>query len=297
MPEDAPLPGPWGVHPLAEDEERTVDVGPLRLHLRRTNDEIWLAHEAVGRDGEASIAAEALTGNGARGRGRSSGSSGGIGGEGGSEEGEGDGIEWSRWAVPSTGDAIRLTPAFPDRPVVVEPDGPFHLTRRARVRVYVRVPLHVQIGVGAATEPAFARIPTVTLSDTWFGDFQEGELCYFLPTTARREIGREHFAPHLAACPLELSNRADEELKVEKLALRVAHLSLFSREDELWSDQAQVGYRGADLGSDLRMSGKAPAEAPDARLVVSPEVPAATGFRARTFARRIVQIPGFGSGG
>lgn len=297
MAEAAPLPGPWGHHPLAEDEERTVDVGPLRLHLRRTKDEIWLAHEALGRDGEASIVAEALTRGGGRERSPSSRSGGGIGDERESERGEDGEIEWSRWAVPSPSDPIRLMPAFPDRPVVVEPDGPFHLARRARVRVYVRVPLHVRIGTGGAAEPAFARIPTVTLSDTWFGDFQEGELCYFLPTTARREIGHEHFAPHLAACPLELSNRADEELKVEKLALRVAHLSLFSREGDFWSDQAEVGYRGADLGSDLRMSGKPPAEAPEARLVVPPEVPAETGFRARTFARRIVQLPGFGSGG
>lgn len=305
-PDEPSLPPPWGEHSLPDDGERSIDVGPLRLRVRRADSEIWLARAAGEGTGDAAtipeIRAPAREPERTRGRGKAAGRGSaperppGSGGAGGPVDGDGEETEWSRWAVPSDGETIRLLPAFPDRPVVVEPERPFHLTRGSRVRVYVRVPLHVRIQTGGPAPVTFARIPTVTLSDTWFGDFQEGELCYFLPTTARREILHEHFAPHLAACPLRLANGAEEDLKVEKLALRVAHLSLFARDEELWADESVVRYRGAELGSDLRTSGEAPPEVPEARRVAAPEVPAEKGLRARTFAR-IAQFPGFGTGG
>lgn len=269
---DGSLSPPWGRYEIQPGDDRTVRLGPLELRLKRVGEEVWIARrwteEPLGGEVEE-------TGTGAVA----------------SDEVE---PEWSRWAVPQGTGGLRLEPVFPDRPLVVEPEQTFHLVRGARVRVYVRVPLWVSIELPDPSEVSLVEIPTHILSDTWFGDFAEGELAYALPTSARREVTPEIFAPHRAICPLMLGNDAVDQLEVKKLCLRVAHLSVFARGGELWSDETRVRYQGEDEESQIRISGRVPSEAPDAVRIKPPRVPLARGFRARTFAR-LADLSGFGA--
>lgn len=251
---------PWGRHDLEVGGERGVRLGPLELRMQRTEQEIWLSQrwsedELQGEDAES---------------------------------------DWSRWAVPEGTTGVHLEPVFPNRALVVEPEQTFHLVRGARVRIYVRVPLWVSVGLPSPSKVELIEIPTHILSDTWFGDFTEGELAYALPTSARRQVSPDIFEPHLAVCPLSLGNDAVDELEVDKLCLRVAHLSIFSRGPELWSDETRVRYQGEDEESRIRISGQVPSEASDAVRIRSPRVPLARGFRARTFAR-LADLSGFGA--
>lgn len=259
---DGSRPGPWGELDLEDGDDRLLEVGPLRMRLRRSSGELWLAHARD--DGTAP------------------------------RDLEGETVEWNRWALPGTSHRLRLRPVLPDRPLVVEPEQSFHLVRGAEIRVYVRVPVRIQLEFSGRTDIALQEIPTVVLSDTWFGDFMEGEIAYYQPTTARREMRTELFASHLVVCPLQLTNPAPQDLEVKKIALRVAHLSIFGRDAELWADETRVEYRGEDVGSDLQMAGRAPVEARDATLLTPPRTPVGRGLRARTFAR-LRSLPGFGS--
>ena len=107
------LSAPWGHHDLEVGGERAVRLGPLELRMKRTDQEIWLTQHRI--EDEAGPA-------------------------------EAD-PDWSRWAIPEGTTGVRLEPVFPDRALVVEPEQAFHLVRGARVRVYVRVPLWVSVGL------------------------------------------------------------------------------------------------------------------------------------------------------
>lgn len=256
--------GPWGEHALEPGKTLSLELGPLVLRARSTGDEVRLAHVPGGRRRP-----------GRRGR------------------RGGGGEEWIRWPVEEAR-GILLTPAFPPRPVVAEPELSFRLLPRAGARIFVRVPLWVRVAVLAEDERTLSEFPSVVLSDTWWGGLTEGEPCYWLETTARRSVPPEAFRPHLAVCPLELSNLSDEELPVEKIVLRVDHLSLFGDDGRLWADETRVRYRGADEPSEIRVSGGRPAEAPGASLVAGPRWPSPhRGFRALTVAR-LRSIPGLG---
>lgn len=285
----------WSERSLTgEFGERDFSVGPLRLRLRRTGDEIWLAHARErdsllpGRRPEPPARTPAGTG--------------------GEEEDGGAGPpspeapeapaapeteEWTRWAVPDGSAVLRLSPAFPDRPLVVEPEQAFHLLRGARARIYIRVPLWVRVELLGRHETVLTEVPTTLLSDTWFGDPTEGELAYFLPTSARRTISPELFEAHRVICPLHLSNPSGDDLLVQKIALRVAHLSLYRSAEELWSGETRVQYQGDAVGSTLRMAGGPPQEAPDAERLAEPRTPLDRSLTARTFAR-LKHMPGFG---
>lgn len=262
-PGDRALSAPWGGHAIPSGETLTIELGPLALWVRAAADEIWLAH-APGHGSRAGPEPA---------------------GEPPAEEG------WIRWPVPPETDRISLSPLFPSRPVVAEPELSFRLIPGSEARVFVRVPLWVRVQAAGAEERPLTEIPTVVLSDTWWGSFTEGELCYWLATTARRQVPPEVFAPHLAVCPVHLSNRSGEELEVERLALRVAHLSVFGDEGRFWADETRVRYRGEDHGSEIEVAGRPPGEAPSAVRVTGPRSPVPRGFRARTFAR-LKELPG-----
>jgi len=256
----ANLAPPWGRHTLPEIGEKSLRIGPRRLRMIFRDSEIRIAVEDDFRTALPDAA-------------------------------------WTRWATPGGEREIMLQPVFPDRAVVLEPEQPFHLLPRASARIYVRVPLWIRIQLPLAASPTATLLleetPTVSLSDTWWGGMAEGELAYWLTTTARREMRPELFQPHLAVCPLLVTNGANADLRVEKLSLRVAHLSLFAREGELWSDECRVSWQGEGEESRVAVGGQPPAEAPDAVAVTAPRAPVQRGLRARTFGR-LATLSGLG---
>ncbi len=205
-------------------------------------------------------------------------------------------VEWARWAVPPGGEgSVFLRPALPDRSVVLQPEVPFSLLPRAEARIFVRIPLWVRVEMAGGDRTLLHEVPSVELSDTWWGGFLDGELCYWLHTHARREMRQELLVPHLAVCPLLLLNRSGSDLRVEKLAFRVSHLSLFLHDGGFWADESVVRYEGEAEGSQVEITGRAPEEAKGAPRVAEPRIPVVRSFSARTF-QRLRGLPGLGGG-
>jgi len=264
-PSDTSAPGlfTWGRYRIPQGDPLRIQLGFLSVLVRKEGDELWVSHEIAPEDAP-DLADRPL------------------------------GEEWSRWGASERSDEIEILPAFPDRPLVLQPEEPFHLLPGARARIFVRVPLWVRVTVPGANGATLMEIPTLTLSDTWWGTPQEGELCYWLHIMARREAPPSVFRPDRIICPLNLVNKARDELPVEKTLLRVDHLSVFRGSNTLWSDEIRVGYKGEDEGSEIEMGGRTPPEAPGAPRLTPPRTPLAKGFSARTFAR-LKAFPGFGT--
>lgn len=247
----------WGERaPPRSDAQERVDVGPLTLWLRSVHNEIWVAHRHQGERGEA-------------------------------PDEQPDDVDWSRWALVDRPHRLRLRPVFPDRPLVVKPEHPFTLLRRAEARLYVRIPVWVCLEVveeGRRKPTVLTEIPTEPLSDTWWGDFLDGELAYWLSTKGRRVVTPDLFRPHLVMATLQLSNRSEDDLAVEKLALRVEHLSIYLKDSRLWAEEVKVHYHGEEEGSEIHMDDEPPVEAEGA-VELSPARAQARSLRARTFAR------------
>lgn len=269
---------PWGIVPLASGEPVRRNFGPRELWIQLVQGEIRLADRVVtdlaSSGGEASPPDESRA--------------------------------WSRWALPapetrssarpdaSNADggkaplpSVVLRPALPDRPLIVQPDVPFSLLPRAEARIFIRVPLliRVEVELPNARVPTLLRtLPTLELSDTWWGGFLEGEPCSWLPTTARRLVTDDLLEPHLVICPMVLVNQSRSDLRVEKLCLRVEHLSLFADRRGFWADESRVRYHGDAEGSQIDMSGHPPEEAKSPVRISAPPAPA-RGIRAMTFSR------------
>ena len=202
-------------------------------------------------------------------------------------------ISWSRFALKKEHPLIRISPLFPDRPVVVKPETLFKLTQGIQARIYVRVPIWLKIELTTREPITLVEIPTVVLSNTWFGSFLEGELCYWISSSARREIEPDPKRNYLAICPIQMANKSEIDLSIEKLCLRVANLSLFFDGKQLWSDETKVTYKGEEATSQIEFSGKPPIEAPAAEIIAPPRSPIKKGLVAQTFSS-LKDLPGIG---
>ena len=247
----------WGGRPVpAQGELQRLDIGPLTLWLSADDGELWITHSRAPEGGEPDRSLP-------------------------------DDAQWSRWALPEGQRHLHLSPVFPDRPLVVKPEHDFTLMRRASARIYMRVPIWVRVEVmdrPGGRRALLTEIPTVTLSETWWGDVRDGEMAYWLMTRGRSKVTPDLFDAHLVISAVQLDNLSEDDLQVQKLSLRVEHLSVYEKEGWLWAEEVRVEYHGEDEGTEIHMDDNPPPEAAGA-TELSPARMQGRSFKARTFAR------------
>ncbi len=93
-------------------------------------------------------------------------------------------LTWNRYIYKSELNIIRFVPYLPDRPVVVDPESPIRILPDNSALFFVSIPSWIRIFTGTQEKIMLLEVPAEVLSNTWFGDPMEGELCYSLKTLA-----------------------------------------------------------------------------------------------------------------
>ena len=202
-------------------------------------------------------------------------------------------LEWQRWVFKQNIVKVILRPACPDRPVVVKPENRFRLAEKSDARIYIRVPIFIQIVLKEKPENVIYEVPSVTLSKTWFGDFFQGDLCYWISSRAQRFVPAEKSEPHLVICPIHLINETAQNLDVENICLRMNNLTIYDVDGQLWTDETRTVFKGSGEMSQIEVGGKPPLEAKRATIRSQPREKTHKSFTAKTFAT-LGDLPGFG---
>lgn len=223
----------WGRTTLGESNVSHWQIGPLGIWVRHRGDEWQVAADR----GLSGITACAFN-----------------------EDGDVPAdLEWRRWVVDSHLNTVQLSPAMPDRPVVVRPEYPIRLPPKQQALFYLSIPVWVQVVVDEE-KLVLCEEPSTVLSNIWFGDYASGELCYSLKTRARREVNGGGEGPHRAICPVSITNGARDELDFQRLCIRVDQLKIVERGDQLWTNQVNVLFRGEDQASRIDYEQRAEVE-------------------------------------
>ncbi|SMO84508.1 hypothetical protein [Gracilimonas mengyeensis] len=227
-----------------------LHVDTLHLWIKKYNEEFWIAHTYATADN--------------------------------ADPEPDDKTEWERWAPKSDENEIQLRPIFPNLPVIVSSEYPLKLVPGAKIQVYCRVPLWMEISL-AKSKYVLQEIPITKLSRTWFGTTLEGELCYWLTSKARRSLEEVESKPYLVNCPIQITNKSHAELNFERFCYRVERLGIYRLKDEYWADETNIVYQGEEQHSDVTMSGKLPAKLGKGELISKPRNPVSKSLATRTF--------------
>ncbi|MEM7698529.1 MAG: DUF432 domain-containing protein [Verrucomicrobiota bacterium] len=186
---------------------------------------------------------------------------------------------WQRWTVETEGGDISIVPMVPDRSVVFEPLTRFFLLPAQSTRIYIEIPLNIAFKWNGQT---LVEAPSETLSQTWFGEFDAGEVCYWVAARAHREapVSRDNT---VAISPLMLSNRSDDTLEVSRICLRTCGLNLYRADGVIWTSETEVIHRGGDAQSRVDVVDGPPPTLGSATLLTSRRQPLTRAAVGRTF--------------
>ncbi len=174
-------------------------------------------------------------------------------------------LEWQRFAVGEGLDRITFRPLLSERPMIVRPESAITVPPGMSSDYYARVPLWIGLEMARPGDDpvALVEIPTVVLSNTWFGeDTMSGRLCYAMRTTARRTLQDVAARHHRAICPFQVRNVSKEPLVCERFSMDVQHLALHELDNLLWTPTVVITHRGSEAGQEVEFSQQTPDKRP-----------------------------------
>jgi hypothetical protein len=176
-------------------------------------------------------------------------------------------LSFSRWVVGQDVSAVQFVPAMPDRSMIVRPAVPLKVPTGKDALFFLSIPVWVRVIAQPPDGIRLCELPTLILSNTWFGEPTSGELCYALRTRAMRSLGEIAKRPYTAVCPVSIRNRAPKELNFERLCVRVEHLNVYKGRERLWTNELEVRFQGDEHSSQVTIAEGAPRFAEDLKKV------------------------------
>lgn len=148
-------------------------------------------------------------------------------------------------------DHVILQPALADRSITCKPKVTVTLFPRQQVSLFVGLPLWLQLHMeGIAT--AILDIPTVRISDSWFGpDTRKGVICY--ASTNNEQLDLKPTINHGTRASLEVrvNNNSDQILSLDKVSIPVPHLALYVDKDRKFCTRRMTLTREQDENASL----------------------------------------------
>lgn len=143
-------------------------------------------------------------------------------------------------------DVLVVTPILPEKPVVLKNSG-LRIHPGQNMHFFVKIPLNLQFFFeNAVPHHLIAEFPMFRLSDTWFGEPDEGEPAFALGNFYRKEVSLLNIRPWEAVCPVHILNNSNLLLEVQRLIIRVENLTLIRSGRQLLTSLVEIEYKGRD---------------------------------------------------
>jgi hypothetical protein len=181
---------------------------------------------------------------------------------------------------------VVLSPALPDRTIVVRLSEAMSVLPGEDVTFYMIVPLWLRLELSENSK-LLTEIPTFRLSDTWFGPMSNlGSLCYANASELYLDLRSVPLRPHCVITAITIRNLGIDALKLERLNIPFPRLSLFySQRSGFWTDRLTLERRDDNEMAKLKLDRQPPAEAAPTQFVTGPrETGADTNSVVRAFS-------------
>lgn len=174
---------------------------------------------------------------------------------------------------------ISLSPALPDKPVLLKAPHPVQILPSGELSLVIAVPVWIKLEAGVTILDA----ETDPMLRTWFGDAQAGESAYaleiedwMLASAAQRGAAHVHV-------PLRIRNDSQSLLSFQRLLVRVVHLSIFSEGSTLFTNDVSVTFRSVNQYSQISFSNTSSLDGGGGRLVQEPRERVSDNLIRRSF--------------
>ena len=148
-----------------------------------------------------------------------------------------------------------VQPALPVKPVVFRNNKSLAISPRQTFRIFLAIPVNVQFYYSQVDpEHLFSEYSTERLSDTWFGEPDNGEPAFSVGSRFAGQIDQLASRYFEATCPVLISNNSNQLLDLQRLIIHVENLNLYQNKEQLVTDSVSIEFKGKDLISNLHFS-------------------------------------------
>jgi hypothetical protein len=200
-------------------------------------------------------------------------------------------MNWNRWITEKKENKLFLKPVLPDRALVIRPKFPVKIISGQEAMFFINIPVWLQLKAGEE-EKILCELPVEKMSNTWFGDFAQGELCYSHKTEIQLKPDMAADSELYAACPLKIKNDSKDILDFRRICLHVEYLNLYQGDKRLWTNRVNISFKGQDKASQINIGRKTPDYGKNVKLISPSRLKADTSLFKKSF-QFIKDLTGF----
>lgn len=148
-----------------------------------------------------------------------------------------------------------VVPALPDKAVVFRNNKNIKISAGESADLYLRIPLTMQFYFQEVKdENRLFEIPLQRLSDTWFGEIDNGEPAYSIGGNYDTVFSEVRANACEAISSVEIINNTSGVLDLQRLILRVEDFSLFLKNKQLLTDLVTIEFKGLEHAGSVTLS-------------------------------------------
>lgn len=200
--------------------------------------------------------------------------------------------DWQRWIKRDSGDTVSLKPILPILSLVVRSEYTLRIPPRTDTTLFIVIPAWIELSTPGTRGQVMIQTPTISLSHTWFGDNENGELCYSLKSTLLSRQEDISSPGYRVICPLSIKNISQDALEFKNVCLPVRFLAIYKGSEHLWTNEVLVEYRGEEVPPSITSKQHAPRFGRNLLLLQKPEEKINGSLLKKTFSK-FTEIAGF----
>ena len=144
---------------------------------------------------------------------------------------------------------LLLVPSFPPKPLVFK-GSQLHLAPRQELSFFLKIPLFINIYyLRKKPENLLREIPVQNLSNTWFGETDNGEPAFLLGGDYYLSPAETEFHSYEALCPVTINNNWTGVLQIERMIILVDNLMIYENNGKNITSVVSLEYKGKDVTS------------------------------------------------
>lgn len=147
--------------------------------------------------------------------------------------------------------SIIIAPALPPKPLVFK-GSRLNVLPGQKLTFFIKIPLIYQVYFSKILpENLLKEITLKRLSDTWFGEPENGEPAFSIGSEYFLDMEQIEISEFEAICPVSVQNNSSVNLDVQRLILRDENMTLYKNNDKIVTSIVQIEYKGSDVISSV----------------------------------------------
>lgn len=145
--------------------------------------------------------------------------------------------------------SLLIEPALPAKPMVFK-GTMLNVLPGQRLTFFLKIPLSFQIYYSRKLpENLLKEIVYKKLSDTWFGEPDNGEAAFALGSEYFLDFDKIESSDCEAICPVTVFNNSQKILTLQRLIIRNDFVALYKNEGKIVGSEVLIEFKGSDIMS------------------------------------------------